>query len=72
MPKKIRQLISDLKDAGFALDRQKGSHRQFKHGNLRGIITLSGGEGDDARRYQEKQVAEAIALSKNNTNLQQP
>ncbi len=64
MPKKIRQLISDLKEAGFTLDRQKGSHRQFKHGNFRGLITLSGGDGDDARRYQEKQIIEAIAFSK--------
>ena len=64
MPKKIRQLISDLKDAGFALDRQKGSHRQFKHENFRCLITLSGGDGNDARHYQEKQVAEAIAFSK--------
>lgn len=64
MPKKIRQLISDLKDAGFAVDRQKGSHRQFKHENFRGLITLSGGDGNDARHYQEKQVAEAIAFSK--------
>jgi predicted RNA binding protein YcfA (HicA-like mRNA interferase family) len=64
MPKKIRQLIADLKGAGFTLDREKGSHRQFKHRNFGGVVTLSGGEGDDARRYQEKQVAEAVAQSK--------
>ncbi|MFN0079721.1 MAG: type II toxin-antitoxin system HicA family toxin [Prosthecobacter sp.] len=61
MPRKIRQLISDLNRAGFELDRQKGSHRQFKHQVFPGIITLSGGEGDDAQRYQEKQIAQAIA-----------
>lgn len=49
MPRKIRELISDLRKAGFALDRQKGSHRQFKHPSSQGIITLSGGEGDDAK-----------------------
>ncbi|WP_395716450.1 type II toxin-antitoxin system HicA family toxin [Prosthecobacter sp.] len=52
MPRKVRQLISDLKLAGFFLDRQKGSHRQFKHPEWPGIITISGGEGDDAQRYQ--------------------
>jgi predicted RNA binding protein YcfA (HicA-like mRNA interferase family) len=62
MPRKIRQLMQELKQAGFALDRQRGSHRQFKHSNLPGVITLSGNEGDDAQRYQEKQVAQAIAL----------
>ena len=64
MPRKIRQLISDLKLAGFALDRQKGSHRQFKHADLPGVITVSGGEGDDVQRYQERQVAQAIAQTR--------
>lgn len=61
MQRKIRQLISDLRLAGFMLDRQKGSPRQFKHANLTGVLTLSGGDGDDAKRYQERQVTEAIA-----------
>ena len=60
MPRKIRELMADLKRAGFALDRQKGSHRQFKHLKLQGVITLSGNEGDDAKRYQERQVDDAI------------
>lgn len=64
MPRKIRELISDLRRAGFALDRQKGPHRQFKHPSFQGVITLSGGEGDDAKTYQERQVAKAIADSK--------
>lgn len=61
MPRKIRELISDLRKAGFALDRQKGSHRQFKHPAFQGVITLSGGEGDDSKTYQERQVTKAIA-----------
>ena len=61
MPRKIRQLITDLRQAGFTLDRQKGSHRQFKHDSFKGVITLSGSEGDDAKSYQERQIAKAIA-----------
>jgi predicted RNA binding protein YcfA (HicA-like mRNA interferase family) len=61
MPRKIRQLLQDLNQAGFILDRQRGSHRQFRHIRFPGVITLSGSEGDDAHRYQEKQVAQAIA-----------
>ena len=64
MPRKIRELITELRKAGFALDRQKGSHRQFKHPSFQGVITLSGGEGDDTKTYQERQVAKAIADSK--------
>jgi predicted RNA binding protein YcfA (HicA-like mRNA interferase family) len=64
MPKKIRDLLKYLRKAGFQLDRQKGSHRQFKHPNLAGVITLAGAEGDDAKSYQERQIAEVIAKSK--------
>lgn len=60
MPRKIRELIADLKRAGFVLDRQKGSHRQFRHPKLGGVITVSGNEGDDAQRYQQRQVDEAV------------
>jgi predicted RNA binding protein YcfA (HicA-like mRNA interferase family) len=62
MPRKIRELLTDLRRAGFILDRQKGSHRQFKHSSLGGgVLTVSGAEGDDAKTYQERQVAKAIA-----------
>jgi predicted RNA binding protein YcfA (HicA-like mRNA interferase family) len=64
MPKKIRDLLKDLRQAGFVMDRQKGSHRQFKHPNLHGVITVAGAEGDDAKTYQERQIAEVIAKSK--------
>jgi len=36
----------------------KGSHRIFKHGKNR--VVISGKEGADAKRYQEKDVKEAI------------
>lgn len=63
MPKKIRDLLADLRKAGFELDRQRGSHRQFKHSKIEGVITISGNEGHDAKRYQERQVAQVIAKS---------
>ena len=64
MPRKIRDLIHDLTKAGFVLDRQKGSHRQFKHVAVKGILTVSGAEGNDAKIYQERQVVKAIADSR--------
>ncbi len=66
MPRKIRELIAELRKAGFSLDRQKGSHRQFKHPSVEGVVPLSGGEGDDAHIYQERQVAKAIEQSRRN------
>lgn len=55
MPRKIRELVKDLMDAGFAIvpGAGKGSHRKFTHPNYPGAVTLSGQDGDDARNYQE-------------------
>ena len=62
MPRKIRELVKDLRDAGFTLvsGAGKGSHRKFTHENYEGTVTLSGQDGDDAKKYQEKQVTRAI------------
>ena len=63
MPRKIRELIRELKKAGF-LDRGgKGSHHNFKHPN--GVkITISGNMGSDAKHYQERDVEKAIREAK--------
>ena len=61
MPRKIRELISDLRAAGFSETAGgKGSHRKYSHERYPGAVTVSGKAGDDAKRYQEKQVAQAI------------
>lgn len=59
MPRKLRQLIRDLKKAGFVNRGGKGSHRNFEHPDGR-RVTLSGQTGDDAKPYQEREVKEAI------------
>lgn len=63
MPRKIRQLVADLKRTGWFLDvgAGKGSHRKFRHGELPYFILLSGGDGQDAKPYQEKDVKRAVA-----------
>jgi predicted RNA binding protein YcfA (HicA-like mRNA interferase family) len=62
VPRKIRELVKDLQDAGFELvaGAGKGSHRKFTHANYPGAVTLSGRDGDDAKEYQERQVKRAI------------
>lgn len=62
MPRKIRQLIKDLRKSGFEeiADAGKGSHRKFTHARFHGAVTLSGKDGADAKAYQEKQVKKAI------------
>lgn len=63
MPKKIRQLISLLRRAGFRKETQEGSHRKFEKETEDGKtirVGVSGKEGDDAHHYQEAAVKEAI------------
>jgi predicted RNA binding protein YcfA (HicA-like mRNA interferase family) len=63
MPRKIRALIRDLERAGFVDRGGKGSHRNYEH--PRGIrVTVSGRLGDDAKPYQEKEVARMIGESR--------
>lgn len=64
MPRKKRQLKADLRKAGFVQDRSrgKGSHTIWEHRLFPDItVTLSGHDGDDADRYEEKLVHAAIA-----------
>jgi predicted RNA binding protein YcfA (HicA-like mRNA interferase family) len=60
MPRKVRQLIADLEKAGFVNRGGKGSHRNFTHSQ--GVkLLISGGAGDDAKHYQERDVRRALA-----------
>ena len=63
MPRKIRQLKADLRQAGFIelRDRGKGSHTRWEHPIVPGLaVTLSGRDGDDAKSYQERDVRLAV------------
>ena len=63
MARKIRELMSDLDEAGFVNHGGKGSHRNYKHPKGQ-KVTLSGKAGADAKPYQEKEVKKAIEESK--------
>jgi predicted RNA binding protein YcfA (HicA-like mRNA interferase family) len=60
MPKKIRELKQILRKSGFAETTGKGSHTNWTHPYYIGKLTVSGQDGDDAKRYQEKDVSLAI------------
>jgi predicted RNA binding protein YcfA (HicA-like mRNA interferase family) len=64
MPRKIRELIAELKAAGFVDRGGKGSHRNFIHPNCSMPVTISGKPGDDAKPYQERAVLDAIKENK--------
>ena len=39
---KVRELLKMLEEDGWYLVRTKGSHRQFKHPNKSGTLTVAG------------------------------
>jgi len=43
---KTKTVIRMLLDDGWYLDRQKGSHRQFKHPTKKGTVTVNGKPND--------------------------
>ncbi len=63
-PRKIRELISDLENAGFVNRGGKGSHRNFTHPKVANPVTISGQLGADAKNYQERIVKYAVEESK--------
>jgi len=64
MPPKVRDLIADLKQAGFTDRGGKGSHRNFVHPKVARPVTLAGSPGDDAKQYQVRAVKLAIQESR--------
>ena len=45
---KVRDLIRLLEQGGWRLARTRGSHRQFKHADKSGTVTLAGAPRLDA------------------------
>jgi len=68
MPRKVRQLIADLERAGFVNRGGKGSRRNFIRAKGLGVL-LSGNPGDDAKRYQERDVRRALETVKESESL---
>lgn len=44
---KVRDVLKTLQNDGWTLARTRGSHRQFKHDDKPGLVTVPGKPGDD-------------------------
>ena len=44
---KVREVIKRLNADGWFLDRTRGDHRQFKHSEKQGLVTVPGKPSDD-------------------------
>ncbi len=64
MPKKVREVIAEIEADGWRFDRQKGSHRQFRHPTKPGRVTVSGNRGDDVRPKTYLSILRQAGLQK--------
>jgi predicted RNA binding protein YcfA (HicA-like mRNA interferase family) len=46
---KVRDVIKLIEGDGWRLDRQSGSHRQYRHPTKPGTVTVSGKPGSDIK-----------------------
>jgi predicted RNA binding protein YcfA (HicA-like mRNA interferase family) len=44
---KVRNVVKLIEDDGWRLARTRGSHRQYKHPDKPGLVTIAGKPGDD-------------------------
>jgi len=44
---KIKEVIKMIEQDGWFMVRIKGSHRQYKHHNKKGVVTIAGHLNDD-------------------------
>lgn len=49
---KVSFIIKKLMENGWFIDRQKGSHRQFKHPEKSGVVTVNGKPSDDTWGFE--------------------
>ena len=53
---KVSLIIKKLIENGWYIDRQKGSHRQFKHPEKSGVVTVNGKPSADTWGFELKSI----------------
>lgn len=61
MPRKVREVLKLLKEDGWMV-RQKGSHRQLKHPDKLGTVTVAGDDGDDFNPETEESILKQAGI----------
>ncbi|WP_419805587.1 type II toxin-antitoxin system HicA family toxin [Terriglobus sp.] len=56
---KVREILRLLHDDGWRLDRQCGSHRQFKHPAKSGVVTVAGHPSIELKEGTQKSILKA-------------
>ncbi len=60
--KKVKELIKKVENDGWYLVAQKGSHRQYKHPEKKGRVTIAGKPSDDVHPKTEQSILKQAGL----------
>jgi predicted RNA binding protein YcfA (HicA-like mRNA interferase family) len=60
---KVREVIKRLRGDGWVLVRTTGSHRQFRHPDKPGTVTVAGNSGIDIPRGTLKSILKQAGLN---------
>lgn len=63
MIKKVKEMIALIEDDGWYIQGQRGSHRQFKHAEKSGKVTIAGKLSDDLPHKTVKSILDQAGLS---------
>jgi predicted RNA binding protein YcfA (HicA-like mRNA interferase family) len=61
---KVREIIKLIENDGWFLARQRGSHRQYKHNEKPGLVTIAGHAGDDLAQGTIKSIFRQAGIEK--------
>jgi predicted RNA binding protein YcfA (HicA-like mRNA interferase family) len=64
MPPKFRDILAMLREDGWILVAQKGSHRQFTHPVKPGRVTVAGHPGKDASLDTYRSILQQAGLKR--------
>ena len=59
----VREAIKLIEADGWYLDRQRSSHRQFKHPTKKGRVTIAGKMSDDVHPRTERSILRQAGLT---------
>ena len=62
MPMKIREVIKRLEEVGYTLERQRGSHRQYRAADGSHIVTVAGKASDTLKPGTLASIRRATGL----------
>ncbi len=61
---KVREIIEIIERDGLYLVRTRGSHRQYKHGTKKGLVTIAGKLSDDLGAGTQNSILKQAGLKR--------